>query len=292
MDEVRYSINIPNFGDFADPRTVARVASEAEQAGWDALFVWDHVVHDKHERRGQPFGDPWILLAAAALATSYLRLGTLLTPVARRRPEQLARQVATLDSLTEGRMIFAAGLGGPIEDEYGSFGDTTDPAVLAERLDEGLELLVRYWSAEQVNHQGRHYQVRDVSLLPATVQRPHPPIWIGGFWPNRRPMRRAARWDGAVPLFTSATHGQIPPVDQVRELVTYVLQHRSEEQRQPFEIVLGGRTPDDPEQAAEIIAALADAGATWWDERQLQTSDDVHRLTPVLRRITAGPPAL
>ena len=91
---MRFSINIPNFGDFADPRTVATVAAAAEHAGWDGLFVWDHVVHDKAERLGQPFGDPWMLLTAAALVTSRLKLGTMVTPVARRRPEQLARPVA------------------------------------------------------------------------------------------------------------------------------------------------------------------------------------------------------
>jgi alkanesulfonate monooxygenase SsuD/methylene tetrahydromethanopterin reductase-like flavin-dependent oxidoreductase (luciferase family) len=110
---VRCSINIPNFGDFADARSVATVASAAEQAGWDGLFVWDHVLHRGHPR---PFGDPWMLLTGAALATSRIRLGTLLTPVARRRPQQLARQVATLDALSGGRVIFAAGLGGPVED--------------------------------------------------------------------------------------------------------------------------------------------------------------------------------
>ncbi len=146
-----------------------------------------------------------MLLTAAALATSRIRLGTLVTPVGRRRPQQLARQVATLDAVSGGRVIFAAGLGGPIEDEYGSFGEPTDPVVLAERLDEGLDLLERFWSGEAVNHDGRHYQVRDVTLLPASIQRPRPPVWIGGFWPHRRPMRRAARWDGAVPLFTDAS---------------------------------------------------------------------------------------
>ncbi|HEX3648661.1 MAG TPA: LLM class flavin-dependent oxidoreductase, partial [Pseudonocardiaceae bacterium] len=162
---MRFSINIPNFGDFADARTVARVAVAAEQAGWDALFVWDHVVHDKRLRAGTPFGDPWLLLTAAALATTRVQLGPLVTPVARRRPEQLARQVATLDALSGGRVIFGAGLGGPIEDEFGSFGETTDPVVLAERLDEGLDLLARYWSGQAVHHDGKHYQVRDVTLL-------------------------------------------------------------------------------------------------------------------------------
>jgi alkanesulfonate monooxygenase SsuD/methylene tetrahydromethanopterin reductase-like flavin-dependent oxidoreductase (luciferase family) len=289
---VRFSVNLPNFGDFADPRAVATVAVAAEEAGWDAVFVWDHVVHDKQRRRGKPFGDPWILLTAAAIATTRLRLGTLLTPVARRRPEQLARQVATLDGLTGGRMIFAAGLGGPIEDEYGSFGDTTDPVVLAQRLDEGLGLLARYWSGEPVNHEGRHYHVRDVALLPATIQQPRPPIWIGGFWPHRAPMRRAARWDGAVPLFTAATHGHAPPADQVRDLVAYVNEQRGDSRDHPFEIVLGGATSGDPDKARDVIAPLAEAGATWWDERQLQESDDLDRLGPVLRRVEQGPPSL
>ncbi len=281
---VRFSINIPNFGDFADARTVAKAAVAAEQAGWDGLFVWDHVVHDKQRRRGQAFGDPWMLLTAAALATSRIKLGTLVTPVARRRPEQLARQVATLDALSGGRVIFSAGLGGPIEDEFGSFGETTDPVVLAERLDEGLDLLRAYWSGEPVNHEGPHYQVRDVTLLPATVQRPHPPIWIGGFWPHRRPMRRAARWDGVVPLFTSARHGHPPPVDEVRDLVEYVRRHRD---GGPFEVVLGGVSPA---KAHDLIGPLADAGATWWDERQLQTGPDLDRFEAVLRRIEQGPP--
>jgi len=285
---MRFSINIPNFGDFADPRAVATAAAAAEQAGWDALFVWDHVVHDKRRRQGQPFGDPWMLLTAAALATSRIGLGTLVTPVARRRPEQLARQVATLDALSGGRVIFGAGLGGPIDDEFGSFGEPTDPVLLAERLDEGLELLDRYWSGEPVHHSGRHYEVRDVTLLPTPVQRPRPPVWIGGFWPNRRPFRRAARWDGVVPLFTTARHGHVPPVGQVRDLVAYVREHRGDQQDRPFDIVLGGATPGA--EAGDLIAPLADAGATWWDERQLQTSDDLHRLAPVLRRIDQGPP--
>ena len=287
---MRYSINIPNFGDFADARTVARVATAAEAAGWDALFVWDHVVHDKQARQDQPFGDPWMLLTAAALATTRLRLGTLVTPVARRRPEQLARQVATLDSLSGGRVIFGAGLGGPIEDEFASFGDTTDPVVLAERLDEGLALLSRYWSGETVDHDGAHYRVRATALLPATVQRPRPPVWIAGYWPNRRPMRRAARWDGAVPLFESARHGQAPSPEELRGLVDYVARQRGDRRAdEPFDIVVGGAS--QAATAAEVIGRLREAGATWWDERQVQSNPDHYRAEPVLRRIDAGPPA-
>ena len=285
---MRFSINVPNFGDFADPRRVADLAAAAEQAGWDGLFVWDHVVHDKRLRRGQPFGAPWILLTAAALVTERIKLGTLVTPVPRRRPEQLARQVATLDVLSGGRMIFGAGLGGPIEDEFASFGDTTDPVELAQRLDEGLELLRRYWSGETVNYAGEHYRVRDVTLLPTTAQRPRPPVWIAGFWPNRRPMLRAARWDGAVPLFRSAGHGHPPSAAELSELVGYLDEHRTASQDDPFEIVVGGAT--DPASAADAVGPLLAAGATWWDERQRPDRADFAEFAPVLRRVEAGPP--
>ena len=288
---MRFSINIPNFGDFADARTVARVATAAEEAGWDGLFLWDHVVHSKERRRGQPFGDPWMLMTAAALATSRIVLGPLVTPVARRRPEQLARQVASLDGLSGGRVIFGAGLGGPIDDEFGSFGDETDPKVLASKLDEGLDLLTAYWSGDRVNHRGEHYLADDVELLPASVQRPRPPVWIAGFWPRKAPMRRAARWDGAVPLFKTANHGEAPPVGELRDLVAFVNEQRTDTST-PYDVIVGGISPADPARSRALIEPLAEAGATWWDERQLITGTDFYRLDPVLRRIEAGPPSL
>lgn len=288
---MRFSINVPNFGDFADAHTIARVAVAAEQAGWDGLFVWDHVVHSKKQRTGQAFGDPWMLLTAAGMATSRIKLAPMVTPVARRRPEQLARQVATLDALSGGRVIFGAGLGAPIADEFGSFGDETDQKVLAEKLDEGLDLLAAYWSGTTVNHDGPHYRVDDVTLLPATVQQPRPPVWIAGYWPRKRPMRRAARWDGAVPLFQTANHGEAPPVDEVRDLIAFLRDQRGDSTT-PYDVVVGGISPADASKSRALIEPLAEAGATWWDERQLITGTDFYRLEPVLRRIEQGPPTL
>ncbi|MFI1797997.1 LLM class flavin-dependent oxidoreductase [Streptomyces sp. NPDC020379] len=289
---MRFSMNVPNFGDFADARNVAALAVAVEGAGWDGLFLWDHVVHRKHDPR--PVGDPWMLLTAAALATTRIRLGTLVTPVPRRRPHQLARQVATLDRISGGRVVFGAGLGGPVEDEYGSFGEPTDEAVLAERLDEGLGLLERYWSGERVTHRGRHFHAHDVALLPRPVQHPHPPVWVAGFWPNRRPMRRAAHWDGAVPLFESARHGRTPPVDEVRDLVAYVRRHRPDDRRDaPFEFVVEGVSPANaPAAARDVIGPLLDAGATWWDERLPMDHPGLSHLGTVVRRAGLGPPAL
>jgi hypothetical protein len=199
--------------------------------------------------------------------------------------------VATLDNLSGGRVIFGAGLGAPIEDEYGSFGEPTDPKLLAERLDEGLELLDRYWSGESVTYSGRHYQAEDVALLPRPVQRPRPPIWIGGYWPRPRPMRRAARWDGAVPHFLSALHGHPPPVEAVRELVAYLRGHGAGDGGRPFELVLGGATPTDRGAAQDLLGPLVGAGATWWDERR-PIDDTIGDLEPLLRRIEEGVPGV
>jgi alkanesulfonate monooxygenase SsuD/methylene tetrahydromethanopterin reductase-like flavin-dependent oxidoreductase (luciferase family) len=287
---MRYSINVPNFGEFAAPEVFADVARRAEEAGWDALLVWDHVVEEKGMRR--QIADPWILLTAAALATRRIRLGTAITPVARRRPSKLAREVTTLDRLTGGRMILGAGLGEPVDDEYGSFGDTTDRKVLAERLDESLHALDLLWSGERVTYQGHQVTIDDVTFLPTPVQRPRVPVWVGGFWPNRAPMRRAARWDGAIPVMAGMETGRVPDVSEVRDLVRFLRGCRAENglADRPFDIVIGGMSPAGP-AGRDRAGPLADLGVTWWDEG-MPWDDDLERTEPVLRRIEQGPPRI
>jgi len=288
---VRYSVDVPNFGEFAAPEVFAEVARRAEEAGWDALLVWDHVVGEKDLR--WEIADPWILLAAAALATSRIRLGTAVTPVARRRPSKLAREVTTLDRLTGGRMILGAGLGDPVDGEYGSFGDTTDTKVLAERLDEGLHALGLLWSGEPVTYRGNQITVDDVAFRPVPVQRPRVPIWVGGVWPNKAPMRRAARWDGAIPVMAGWDSGGPPDLSEVQELVRFLRGCRAETglAGRPFDIVIGGTSPAGPAAGRDLVAPLADLGITWWDER-MPWGDDMGRAEPILRRIEQGPPRI
>jgi alkanesulfonate monooxygenase SsuD/methylene tetrahydromethanopterin reductase-like flavin-dependent oxidoreductase (luciferase family) len=288
---MRYSVNVPNFGEFSAAPAFAEVARRAEEAGWDALLVWDHVVEQKALRR--EFADPWILLTAAALATSRIRLGTAITPVARRRPSKLAREVTTLDRLTGGRMILGAGLGAPVDDEFGSFGDTTDVKVLAERLDESLHALDLLWSGEQVTYRGNQVTIDDVAFLPTPVQRPRVPIWIGGRWPNKAPMRRAARWDGALPIMAGMELARPPELSEVRDLVRFLSGCRAENglADSPFDIVVGGKSPVGKAAAHDLIAPLADLGVTWWDER-MPWGDDLNRTDPILRRIDQGPPRI
>lgn len=288
---MRYSVNVPNFGEFAAPDVFAEVARRAEEAGWDALLVWDHIVEQKDLRR--EFADPWILLTAAALATRRVRLGTAITPVARRRPAKLAREVATLDRLTGGRMVLGAGLGAPVEDEYASFGDTTDTRVLAERLDEGLHALDLLWSGEPATYRGNQITVDDVVFLPTPVQRPRVPIWVGGRWPNKAPMRRAARWDGAIPAMAGMEAARPPEVSEVRELVRFLRGCRADHglADRPFDIVIGGTSPAGPAAGRDLVGPLADLGVTWWDER-MPWGDDLERAEPILRRIDQGPPRI
>ncbi len=288
---MRFAVDVPNFGDFADPRVVAGLARRAEDAGWDGLFVWDHITHRKALRR--TIADPWVLLTAAALATERIRLGTMITPVARRRVSKLAREVTTLDRLTGGRMILGVGLGAPIPDEFGSFGETTDPKELAARLDEGLTALSLLWSGEPVTFRGEHVVVEDVTFLPTPVQRPGVPVWVGGEWPARPPMRRAARWDGAMPILLPGDGGKPLPPDAatVREIHGFLTGERARIGRdgEPFDLVMSGPSPAAAAAATDLVGPLAEAGATWWAECMW---DDLERAEPMVRRVDQGPPPL
>ncbi len=175
---MKRGIDVALFGELADPRVAARLAARAEERGWDGFFVWDHI-HAREPVRA--VADPWVTLAAVACATSRVRIGALVTPLSRRRVHKVARETATLDVLSAGRLIFGAGLGSVRNNELEPYGEVTDPRERARLLDDGLEALAAYWAGE---------------FEPVPVQRPRPPVWIAGVWPNRRPVQRALRWDG------------------------------------------------------------------------------------------------
>jgi alkanesulfonate monooxygenase SsuD/methylene tetrahydromethanopterin reductase-like flavin-dependent oxidoreductase (luciferase family) len=261
---VQYGITIPPFGECFDPRTLARLAREAEEAGWDGFFVWDHLLYGP-----VPVADPWVALTAIVLSTQRIRIGPMVTPLPRRRPAKLAREAVSIDHLSGGRLILGVGIGaGPWEWEY--LGEERDVRVRGAMLDEGLEALAGLISGKPFSHSGRYYSVegelpdgrRAAQFLPASVQAPRIPVWVGGAWPNKRPFRRAARWDGAVPM--KAGCGMLTP-DEVRSIAGYIARHRTSPNR--FEIVVAGETPgDDPARGAQIVAAYADARMTWWLE--------------------------
>ena len=263
---MRCAICLANIGAYSDPRVAMRLAQTAEASGWDGVFIWDHLAF----AWGPPAADPWTVLAAIATSTEHVRLGTAVTPVARRRPHVLAHQVATLDNLSGGRVTFGAGLGGS-PSEFGKFGEPTDPKVRGAMLDEGLELLRRFWSGAEVTHRGEHYTVEGVTLAPTPVQK-RLPIWIGGNRPAS--LRRAARWDGWVADGADPTGMTLSPADIARSIATI---GRSDQ----YDVaVLGESDRMDP-------LAHAQAGATWWLEN---LHDKRGSPEDVLALIAAGPP--
>ena len=168
---MKFSFNIQNFAPFDDVHRVVELAKEAEAGGWDGFFLWDHIHWD-----GPPMLDPWVTLAAIAMATERIRFGALVTPLARRRPWTLARETVTLDHLSRGRLIVGAGLGFPVDVEFERLGEETDDRVRAQKLDEGLDILTGLWSGEPFSYQGEHYQLDNVTFLPRPVQQPRIPI--------------------------------------------------------------------------------------------------------------------
>ncbi len=254
---MQFGLSLPQFGPFGDVRKLMELAQTAEAAGWDGFFIWDHVIFDDLWR---PMVDPWVALAAIATATERVRIGPLITPCSPAAAGNW-RESVSLDRLSGGRLILGVGLGSPEKWEFGAFGEETDNRIRAEKLDEGLEILLGLWSGETFRFQGKHYQLEEVRFLPTPFQQPRIPIWVAGLWPNKPPMRRAARFDGAIPI---KVQGTLTP-DEWRDALAYIHQQRAGDK--PFDAVAMGVTPgDDPQRAGETIAAYADAGCNWWIE--------------------------
>ncbi|MVA75204.1 LLM class flavin-dependent oxidoreductase [Auraticoccus sp. F435] len=285
---MKFGMNVPIFGEYADVRLLAELAVDAERAGWDGFWVWDHIQwsgEGEGEPR-QPAVDPTVALALVAASTSRVRIGPMVTPLARRRPWKVAREITTLDHLSGGRVTLGVGLGGPPGLEFGDFGEDTDPRVRAAKLDEGLDVLTGLWSGEPFDFAGQHHRVHRAQLLPPPVQRPVP-IWVGGEWPDHRaPFRRAARFDGVHPLLFS-----VPPDDQpaaIRELVSFLRGIRPDDR--PFDVAFGAETRGDGSEADRaLVREFEQAGVTWWME---PVSHWRGPLAEMRERIRRGPPAL
>jgi alkanesulfonate monooxygenase SsuD/methylene tetrahydromethanopterin reductase-like flavin-dependent oxidoreductase (luciferase family) len=224
-------IFVAPFEGLSEPRLVARLAARAEEQGWDGFFVWDHIRYSAPTSR---LADPWVTMSAMACATERLTIGPLVTPVSRRRPHKLARETVTLDRLSGGRLVLGVGLGSDHHGEFEDFEEVSAPRDRARLLDEGLDKLAAYWAGE---------------FQPPPLQQPRIPVWIASRWPSRRPLRRAARWDGLFPI-------EMPGPDELRELVAETAELRGPDAAGPFDIIVTNPPGTDP-------APWEAAGATW-----------------------------
>jgi alkanesulfonate monooxygenase SsuD/methylene tetrahydromethanopterin reductase-like flavin-dependent oxidoreductase (luciferase family) len=270
---MHFGIEIIPFGSHSNPRQVMRLAQMAEQAGWEGVWIWDHMLIQWGA------GDPWISLAAAAAVTSKIKLLLGVSPLPRYRPHLLARMLSGLDLLSQGRVIFGAGLG--VGWDFAPFGEPAEDRTRAAMLDEGLELLTGYLSGEEVTHHGAYYHAEKVRLAPTPLQKPRIPIWIGG--DSQPAFRRAARWDGWILGVIDDNAQVIRPPEAIAEKVRAIRPFRQSDT--PFDVAVDGASAIG--DSGTLAREYAEAGATWWFEGLYSLRGDQEFLEA---RIKAGPP--
>jgi alkanesulfonate monooxygenase SsuD/methylene tetrahydromethanopterin reductase-like flavin-dependent oxidoreductase (luciferase family) len=276
---VRFGLFLPPFGDFAEPQRVVALAQAAEAAGWDGLFLWDHMLAEP----GVAIADPWVTMAAVATATSRLRFGALVTPLSRRRPWVLSRQLATLDRLSEGRLVAGIGLGSDRWAEFSAFGEVEGPVARGDILDEALPLLQRLLAGDAVRYRRRFYDVDTSGLLPTPWQTPLP-IWGACRWPNRKPLIRIASLQGCFPIF--ASEGP-PPLPEAGDIAAIRAALAGLGAAPDIDVVVRcALSLEDASSLPDRLASLAAAGVTW----VLEGFELGHPPTEVVEAIAAGGP--
>jgi alkanesulfonate monooxygenase SsuD/methylene tetrahydromethanopterin reductase-like flavin-dependent oxidoreductase (luciferase family) len=276
---MRYAIGMSTVGTFADMGLIRDLAAETEAAGWDGFFVWDHLLY----RDDFAVVDGWVALGAAAALTRRVQLGLMVAALPRQHPWEVAKRSVSIDQLSDGRFVLGAGLGSILAD-HSAFGDVVSMRERGERLDEALEVICGLFTGEPFTFEGRHYHVDAPAMLPRPVQQPHPPIWIGGGWPRRTPFRRAARYDGVMPIRVGLGRGETMPVAELREVVDFVRAERGTDT--PFDIAIEGTTGASSNDATRV-AGYEDVGLTWWIEGLGWWRGDAREAHA---RVAAGPP--
>ena len=271
---MKYGIYISNYALQGNPKKFVELAVAAEKAGWDGFFMWDH----NYAGKDKLIADPWITLAAIAAQTEIIKIGTTVTPLPRRRPEKVAREVTTIDHLSNGRFILGVGSGGHSNFDFGWFGEEISVKERAEHLDESLAILEGLWSGKPFSFSGKHYNIHEVTFNPRPIQQPRVPIWCAGTWPIKAPFRRAARYDGVFPL---GIDGNME-LDDYSDVANYVKKHRKS--MKDYDMIIIGQSTGDPEKDSWIDESKA-CGVTWYLEVRMRYDFDKY-----LEKITKGPP--
>jgi len=274
---MKYGIALP----YTNARTVAKLSRLVEEAGWDGCFLGDAIWCE----------DPMIALAAAAMSTTRIRLGTMITPAPLRIPWKLASESVALDYLSGGRLTLGLGAGAVWMGWHAFPDEVTDARARAEMLEETIDILTLLYQRKQFDYDGKHYHLKltlldEMHYPPTPVQQPRPPLWCVGIWPRKKSMQRVLKCDGVI-AEAQSPEGKPRDVtaDDVRQIRAYVDANRS--LSTPFDIVLNGKVADlDRTQLQDKLLPLIDAGATWWIEGLWDAAEDV-----AVERIRRGPPS-
>ena len=283
---IKQAIYVPNFGDWGNVNLLAELASKAEETGFDGLFLWDHLNITGAD--GLDTVDPSVALAVIARETSKIKFGPIVTPLARRRPWKLARELVTLDHLSKGRLVFGAGLGEPAELEFSAFGEESDGKVRARKLDEGLAILDGLVQGKVTNFSGECYHIQDVRFKPKSIQEPRFPIWIAATLPHVAGVKRSLRWDGIFPVVMPEENPMVwanwfPTLSDFEAVVKRVRTNLTKSDK--FDFVASGMLGDKGCKGASF-EEYARVGASWW----LHWVDETPgTFGETLRKIVRGP---
>lgn len=255
-------------------------AVAADEAGWDGVFVSDSI--------WEGWSDPWTVLAAIAARTEHVRLGTWISPLPTKVPWELAHTLASLDRISNGRVLLGTGLG--LKHHYETFGGEYDPRALGRKYDEALEVMAGLWTGEEISFDGEFFTLKGAKLPVMPVQQPRIPVLVAAWWPNKKPFQRGARWDGIMPSWPGCFPGGKGPQgeqapggfeEQMRELIGYYRSLTDE----PGEIVVDLHSPGATERHAELAQEL---GVTWF--MTTFNHEGVFSPVPTLEQIRQGPP--
>ena len=259
---------------WADADEVGELAAVAEEYEWDGVFVWEPV-----------WGvDSWISLALAAVRTSKIRLGTMLTPPSRRRPWELASQVATVDRLSDGRVTLSVGLGAP-DTGMVTFGEECDRRIRAELMDECLDIACGLWAGQPFEYSGTHYTVEPTEFptIGHLTQTPRVPVWCVGAVGRAKSMQRAYRWDGLIPQTIDDGTARQVTLDELAAIADEIGEATA---GRDFDVIIEGVWSE------HSPAAWADAGATWWLETQWEAVGQAQPSLAAVDRLREGPQRL
>ena len=265
---------------YTSARKVADYAQLAEETDWDGVFLGDAVWTV----------DPFVSLAAAAMVTQRIRLGTMVVPVPLRKPWKLASEAGAVDNLSGGRLTLGLGAGAVWMGWQGFPDEVTDTRARAGMLDETIDILTLLFQGKPFDYDGKHFHLK-LSLLdeqhypPRPVQQPRIPLWVVGVWPRMKSMRRALKCDGLLPMKMNP-EGKFVDFDpeDVRAMRAFIEAEGGKDR--PFDIVVEKKVGGlDATQAREQLAAWEEAGATWLIEGLWGENDE-----GVARRIRQGPP--
>jgi alkanesulfonate monooxygenase SsuD/methylene tetrahydromethanopterin reductase-like flavin-dependent oxidoreductase (luciferase family) len=283
---MKYAFVVP----YAAELAFADLARLGEERGWDGVFTWESL-----------YGvEAWVELGAAAMVTSSIRLGTLLTPASRHRPWDLASRVGSVDRISGGRAVMSVGLGA-LHPGWLAYEPDEGRAARARKLDESLAVYAGLLGGDpNFSFSGRYYSARphDFMKPPPTPQRPHPPVWVVGAPTvgkdgRQRSLERAARWQGVIPAIHPPTGDAPKRVEDFAAVVDAVRVLRAEAglTMDGYDAVIeadshGSFTRLEPTDAL----AWEQAGVTWWIESWWDVPEGPDGLAEVRRRVEAGPP--